>query len=386
MANPIRIAIDGNEANVKNRVGSNGYAFKIIEHVAQLVKKKQNLQATVLLSHSPLPDLPKETKTWQYRVIKPAKFWTQLAAPIYLFLKQRKFDVFFTPGHYAPRLCPIPYISSVMDLAFLDYKQQFKQNDWLQLKNWTKYSVQKAAKIVAISNFTKHEIVRHYQIDPNKIVVAYPNVFLEEKNAPAVRVRAFFKKHNIQQPYFLFVGTLQPRKNLLNLITAYELFCQNMQENEIQPQLVIAGKVGWLAQPILDKIKSSPVQDQIVLTDFVPNQLKNTLYQQALATILIGFSEGFGMPPLESMHFKTLPIVSDGSSLPEVVGDAGLKVNPYKPELVAETMRVVWQMKPKEKQRYIKRMNKQIHKFSWQASANKILDELVKIALEEKGG
>src|SRR5260221_1965330 len=117
MSKHLRIAIDGNEANVLQRVGSNAYAYEIICHLEKILaeRKKSDLEitVTVLLSTPANDQMPKTRKGWVYTVIGPAPMWTQFALPIYLFLHQKEFDVFYTPGHYAPRVSSVPYISSV---------------------------------------------------------------------------------------------------------------------------------------------------------------------------------------------------------------------------------------------------------------------------------
>jgi glycosyltransferase involved in cell wall biosynthesis len=327
--------------------------------------------------------LPSQTQDWHYQIVKPAKFWTQLAAPIHLFKNKNKYDLFFTPGHYAPRLCAVPYVSSVMDLAYLYFPEQFRSNDLLQLKNWTAYSVKHAQKIIAISQFTKQETAYQYKKPEADIVVAYPSASLPPNAAAQTEVERFFNYHDIENDYFLFIGTLQPRKNLVNLIKAFEIFCLEEQEQDNPadlPQLVIAGKIGWLAEPILETASQSAVKDKIVFTGFVPDNMKQPLYKRALAAVLVGLYEGFGIPPLESMHVGTLPIVSHNTSLPEVIGEAGLQVNPHKPEIIAEALREAWLMPAQEKAVYRKKMRQQIKKFSWEKTGQIILDTLLQAA------
>jgi glycosyltransferase involved in cell wall biosynthesis len=295
----IKIAIDANEANVSNRVGSNVYAFRLIEELYKLTTKRKNIDITVLLSSPKLADLPKKRKNWRYLVITPKKFWTQWALPIHLFLHQDDYDLLFTPGHYAPRISAVPYVSSVMDLAYIDFPDQFKKNDLIQLTNWTKYSVKNAKKVVTISQFSKKEIIKHYQRDKNDIAVIYPDAQLTD-SADATAVKKFFKETGIQRKYFLYLGTLQPRKNIIKLVDAYEKYYrktaaynlenkkkyQTKNKKEI-PQLVIAGKIGWLADEILERIEKSPFKEHIVLTGFVEDQYKAALYKNAQANLLL---------------------------------------------------------------------------------------------------
>jgi glycosyltransferase involved in cell wall biosynthesis len=395
----IHIAIDGNEANIKNRVGSNVYAFEIIKQIEQISRENKDLKFTILLSNPALNHFPEARNNWQYKVIGPKKLWTQWGLPIHLFLNKKNYDVFFTPSHYAPRVSSIPYISSVMDLAYLDFPEQFKKEDLLQLTQWTKYSVDNAKKIIAISNFTKEKIIEKYHKKSQDIVVAYPDIVLE-KEASKNEFKKYLKEHKITQPYFLYLGTLQPRKNLIKMIEAFEIFSRsqasqqlkikskynklNQKSNNIQPQLVIAGKIGWMAEEIISRVNASSLKKYIILTGFVPDEMKKPLYKNADASILIGIYEGFGIPPLESLTVGTIPIVSHSSSLPEVVGDAGIQVNPNNIQSIARGFNDVWNMTNNKKAFYQRKAKEQVKKFSWHNSAQIILNSLIETAQEFK--
>ena len=379
----LKIAIDGNEANVQNRVGSNTYAFAIISELYKLTANRKNIDITILLSSKKLADLPASRNNWRYMVLGPRKFWTQWALPIHLFLHQKDYQVFFTPSHYAPRIASVPYVSSVMDLAYLHYPEQFRRTDLLQLKNWTKYSVKNARKIITISKFSKKEIEQHYQRQSKDIVVAYPS-FQLPKSAPIEEIKAFFKAKQIKNKYFLYLGTLQPRKNILSVVSAYEEFLRKLAAHNlktknkqarkiIEPDLVIAGKIGWLADEILARIINSPYKNKIILTGFVEDKFKRALYQNATASLLLSLYEGFGIPALESMQAGTIPIVANNSSLPEVVGQAGFLVAAKDTHQVSDAMLTSYQMPYKELLKYKTAMRRQAKKFDWQESAKIIL-------------
>ena len=121
VADPLHSAIDGNEANVESRVGSNVYAFELLQALEEKTRDNPTIAVTVLLSSPAKSFLPVERQGWKYQVVGPQKFWTQWALPLHLFAKRKQYDIFFTPGHYAPRIASIPYVSSVMDTTYLDY-------------------------------------------------------------------------------------------------------------------------------------------------------------------------------------------------------------------------------------------------------------------------
>jgi glycosyltransferase involved in cell wall biosynthesis len=394
VADPLHIAIDGNEANVTNRVGSNVYAYEILNALEEQTRGNPTIAITILLAVPPLSSLPVERKGWKYKVIGPKKFWTQWALPIHLFNKRKIYDIFFTPGHYAPRLCPIPYVSSVMDTAYLDYPEQFTPKDRVQLTKWTKYSVEKAKKILVISEYTKKSVVDHYKKNNRDVVVAYPAIRPHTYSLPKGEEADFFKKNKITDPYFLFVGTLQPRKNVHRLIDAYEIVRDRLKnesmpadqtnkrkkkKDESPPQLVLAGKIGWLAEPILARINRSPYAQDIIMTGFVSELEKKALYTHACCLVLIGLHEGFGIPPLEAMQYGTIPVVANTTSLPEVVGDAGFTVEPTDIDGVAQHLWKILHLKTKERAQYLRKGREQVKTFSWDKSAEVILKTLLSI-------
>lgn len=380
----MRLAIDGNEANTSQRVGSNVYAYELLVAMQPLLAEKK-ITTTILLSRPPVADLPKPSPIWQYRVVKPRQFWTQLGEPIYLWLHKHEYDVLFTPGHYAPRLSSIPYVSSVMDVAYLDFPDQFQKNDVLQLKHWTKYSVAQAKKVVVISQATKQAVQTRYHVSPEKLVVAYPSL-PSVQNKSVKPDKNFLKKHRIRAPYILFVGTFQPRKNLVRLVEGFEQLLRSVSSQSVTknkksrytqlPQLVLAGKVGWLADPIMERIKASPFFEYIVTPGFVTESEKLALYDSAACSVLVGLHEGFGIPPLESLAAGCIPVVSNSSSLPEVVGEAGILVDPLQPSSIKAGLEKAVNLTAKQKARYRKLGREQVQKFDWSDSAVKVVAAL----------
>ncbi|MBT4124742.1 MAG: glycosyltransferase family 4 protein [Candidatus Pacebacteria bacterium] len=387
-------AFDANEANVLNRVGSNVYAFEILKQLHASTKKRTDLKWTVLLAQPPVKDFPKENNSWKYKIVTPRKFWTQWALPLHLFKNKRKYDLLYTPGHYAPRFSSVPYISSIMDLAFLKFPDQFTGIDAFQLKNWTKYSAESAEKIITISEFSKKEINQIYDLSLEKIKVAYPAVSLTDKYSN-LRWKRFIKKNSIKpNEYFLYLGTIQPRKNLEKLIETFEVFSRGFAARKLKssqtknikvkqhPQLVIAGKTGWLAETILERIQESPFKKHIILTGFVDDSLKKPLYENAQASLLIGLYEGFGIPPLESLAAGTAAIVSNNSSLPEAVGEAGILVDPENAQDIANAMKKTWNMPKLRKQVLKRKTKKHLKNFTWKKTGQVVLETLLTTAKE----
>ncbi len=396
----LNIVIDGNEANTLNRVGSNVYAFEMIGALEKITRQQSNLKFTILLAQPPIIDLPTIRPGWNYKQIGPKVLWTQLAAPIYLYWHKSEFDVYYTPGHYAPRICPIPYICSVMDLAYLYFPEQFRKNDLIQLKDWTNYSVKRAKKIVAISDFTKQDVIKHYHRSSDDVVVAYPSL-AADPSADFQLNRKIFSKFNITEPYFIYVGTIQPRKNLIALVEAFESVSRFWESSQLKTklkskkhisreapsiQLVIAGKIGWLADSFLQRVERSPFVNQIKILGYVTEREKRILLENAVANLMVGFYEGFGIPPLEAMALGTPAVVANNTSLPEVVGKAGILVSPHQPQSIAKGMRKVLSWSSKQKAQQRKLMKEQVQKFNWEKSAQTVLKMILQVGDKTKHG
>lgn len=313
------IAIDGNEANVPQRVGVNRFAYEVVCGLYRL--RSQENKFLIFLKDSPKDDLPKEDKNWQYEVFGPKPFWTSFALSKRLYLNSPKPDIIFSPSHYGPLFSPIPSVISIMDLGFLHWPNQFTKKDFFQLKYMTRLSIKRAKKIIAISEFTKQDIVNTYGIKPEKIVVAYPGVN-QTKNKK-------LKAKNKYGKYILFLGTLKPSKNINGLIEAFKL----LDEKDLK--LIITGKKGWLYQQIFEKVKELDLEEKVIFTGFVSDQEAEKLLKNAEVFVLPSFWEGFGIPAVEAMAVGIPVVASNAGSLPEILGNAAVIVDPNKPEDIA---------------------------------------------------
>lgn len=214
------IGIDGNEANIKNRVGVGQYAFNLICSLHKLDKQNSYI---VYLKEQPLADLPLQTDNWKYKVFGPKKLWTKFSLPLILYTQKEKLDLFFSPSHYSPQFSPVPTIPTIHDLGYLKFQEQFTRKDLYQLINWTKYSIKKAAHIITVSNFTKDQLQKVYGIKPERMTIAYNGVGDIPKISKS-DIDSTLSKFKIDTPYFLYLGTLKPNKNISFLIKGFSLF------------------------------------------------------------------------------------------------------------------------------------------------------------------
>jgi glycosyltransferase involved in cell wall biosynthesis len=392
------IFIDGREANTTQRVGSNTYAFQVISHVYTHWQDRPDIQVTVGLADEPVEDMPKPHKNWRYEVITPKPLWTQWALPLHLWLHRNTYQVVFSPSHYAPRVSPVPTIITIFDLAFLHFPNQFKKRDYLQLKNWTKYSAKQARKIITISDYSKQSIIDSYSKKSEDIVIAYPSYdattlqLASEKNQLQEDIKVNGVK--ISPPFLLYVGTIQPRKNIDQMIAAFEQIKRQIgaRSLKINPkqykeldklQFVIAGKTGWLAEPILTRIAESPFSADILVTGYIEELTKWQLLSQAMLTFQLGTHEGFGIPALEALAAGSLVIASNNASLPEVVGDAGILVKPDSSYSLQNALKKSISLSAKEKAEYRKKAREQVEKFSWQETAHIIAETIEETVVKQ---
>ena len=371
------IGIDGNEANVKNRVGSNQYAFGILWGMYRL--RPQDIQITIYLKATPLPDMPPSAPWWQYRVIGPGFAWTQWRLPLDLYTHFPRPQVFFTPGHYAPRKSPIPTVVTIMDLAFLKMPQLFLKfkRGAKQLADWTAYSIRQSQAVIAISKHTAKDIVDLYRYPEDKITVAYPGVNRDKfKSISDTEKQRVAHKYHLPEKYILHVGTLQPRKNIIRLIKAFE----SLPPKYKSWHLVFAGKSGWLTEEIDQKMKTSKIASRLIRTGYVDEADVPALMAGAGCLTLMGLYEGFGMPPAEALACGTIPVVSNNTSLPEVIGEAGISADPYSIASIAHGIMVTLDLTTTQKQQRLAIGQNQLEQFEWQRSAERILNVLRKVA------
>lgn len=368
------IGIDGNEANVVQRVGVNTYAFELIKNLAKLSgEPKNDVSLIVYLKEQPLPDLPKETQNFKYKIIPGRGAWILTKLTLDLFFGKPKPDIFFSPSHYIPIFSSVPRVCSIMDLGYLKYTGQFRKKDFWQLKYWSAISIFISKAIIAISESTKDDIVRHYPNSAGKIYVT-PLSYDKNKFNMSISdndVRRVKKTYSIVTNYVLYLGTLKPSKNIEGLIEAFASI--NLKSQNSNLKLVIAGKKGWMFESIYKKVDELGLKDKVVFTGFVPEENKPALIKGASVFVLPSFWEGFGLDALNAMACGVPVVASNVGSIPEVVGDAGVLVDPNRIESIAQGIAKVLSMPKSDYNSMVKKGLTQADKFSWEKTAKKTL-------------
>ena len=365
------IGIDGNEANIKNRVGVNTYAYELIKNLWKLQDEWKNRHSLVIyLKEKPLSDMPEETANFKYKIVPGAGMWILTKLMPSLIFTEGKPDLFFSPSHYLPLMLTMPKVCSIMDLGYLEFSEQFPKKVFWQLKWWSAISILVSKAVIAISNSTKDDIVRHYPFAKGKIYVTHLAYDSSKFNMDVSLkdVRRVTKKYSIVDDYILYLGTLKPSKNIEGLIKAFSII-----DSKKNLKLVIAGKKGWLYESIFKKVVDLGLKDKVIFTDFIPEEDKPGLIKGAKVFVLPSFWEGFGLDVLNAMASGVPVVASDVGSLPEVVGNAGVLVNPKDITSIAEGITRVLSMTKLEYNSTVEKGVAQAKKFSWEKTARETL-------------
>ncbi len=330
----MRIAIDAH--SVGTRLGGNeSYAVNLIEALAQIDDVNEY---TLYVTTAEARD--RFHQRWpNFKVHTTLPHTPLIRIPLTLSAELRKHPVDVLHVQFtAPPFCPCPAVVSIHDLSFEHLPQTFNRRSRTQLRLTVRHSARRAARILTLSEHTRRDIIETYKIEERKVTaipLAAPEHFgpvTHDKELQRVR-----HNYGIDGDYVLSVGSIQPRKNLVRLIKAYALLRDGHTGSKF-PKLVLVGKRAWLYDETLRALEETGCKDSVVLTGYVPESDLPALYSGALCFIYPSYFEGFGLPPLEAMKCGAPVIVGNATSLPEVVGDAGLKVDPFDVSAIAAAM------------------------------------------------
>lgn len=299
-------------------------------------------------------------RVWHYIPIK------------YNWLFNDKSDIYHFFNFIVPPRIKGKVITTIHDMTYKLYPETMAKNNLKRIENDIEYSVNRADKIITVSESSKKDILKFLDVDESKIEVVYNGVEYDKFNKSYVeeeksKVR---QKYNLPRKYILYMGTLEPRKNIESIIEAFGLYKtkNNLVSKDIK--LVIAGKKGWLFESIFNLVSKLSLKDEVVFTDYVDENDKPLIYKMADLFLFPSLYEGFGIPVLEAMASSVPVITSNVSSLPEVAGDAAILVEPKDTEAIAKYINEITNNEELKKD-LVKRGHAQAKKFTWEASAEK---------------
>jgi glycosyltransferase involved in cell wall biosynthesis len=321
----MHIAIDAHSVGAQ-LAGNETYAVNLIEALAEI---DQSNRYTLYVTRQSAVD--RFTNRWPNFQVKRTLPHTPLVRiPLTLSVELRKNRVDVVHVQYtAPPRTPCALVATIHDLSFEHLPETFKRRSRAQLRLTVRRTAKKAAQILTLSEFSRRDIIETYALDPERVFVTPPAA--PSHFAPVTDVtelRRIRMTYGIQRDYILALGSLQPRKNLVRLIKAYESL-RGVVSSEQLPQLVLAGSRGWLEAETIRAVELSEARGDILFTGYVPDADLPAVYSGALCFAYPSYFEGFGLPILEAMQCGTPVIAGNRTSLPGVAGDAALLVDPF---------------------------------------------------------
>ncbi len=278
-----------------------------------------------------------ETITERFR---SARLWTpchhrleRLALSVEL--ARFRLDLLHSPDFIPPLHGARQHVITVHDLTFMHYPQHLTADARRYYNDQIKTAVKQAAHILADSEATKTDLIQMLSVPPEKITVHMLGVDEQFRQLAHNELEPIRSKFALPENYILFVGTFEPRKNILGLLQAYKLLLADLPD---APPLLLVGRRGWLFAETMQEIAELGLDDHILWRENIEDADLPAVYNLASLLVLPSFYEGFGFPALEAMACGTVPIVSNRSSLPEVVGDVGIQFNPDAPTEIKQAM------------------------------------------------
>mgnify|MGYP001568737915 CR=1 FL=1 len=362
----MNVGIDASRIALTERTGTENYTFNLIEAIKRVDKvNKYTLYFNKLPQYF---EISQQNVSSRYMPLP--RFWTQIRLLSEVLINPP--DLLFIPAHTLPlvRRASLKTVVTIHDLGseFLPEHHQFPQKLYL---NWsTKFAAKYADALIAVSEATKRDLVKKLKVDPKKISVIYEGIdkdfFYPRGEEEQTKVRSHF---GLTKPFLLFVGTVQPRKNLKFLI---EAFADSKLDKY---DLVIAGKPGWLYEEIYQAPKHFGIEDRVKFLGYADLQLLPGLYSAASAFVYPSLYEGFGLPLLEALACGVPIVAADNSSIPEVVGDAG---SLFKPNDKKDFVNKLKQVLKKNSVTNEKR-EAQLNKFDWDKTARETIELFEKV-------
>lgn len=356
----MKIGIDASRAFLRRRTGIEEYSYQVIRHlraelrdqtVVLYVRKKLEIRNSKLEMTVPDIDfdLPPE---WQVKGLWAPRFWTQIRLSLEMLCHAP--DVLFVPAHTVPLIHPRKTVVTVHGLEYEFSPESYGFWERLYMRWSIRFSVRVADRVIAVSENTKRDLMRLYAVPEKKIQVIY-----EGLSQPTT--------YNLQPttesepPYFLFIGRLETRKNIVRMIEAFEIF---KAKTGLAHTLVLAGKPGFGYEAIRYKLQATSYKQDIHELGYVSEEEKWELLKDAEIFLFPSLYEGFGLPVIEAQSVGVPVITANTSSLPEVAGEGAVLVNPLDSGEIAEAMEMLV-TDPEKRADIIEEATRNVDRFGW---------------------
>jgi len=353
----------------KDKTGVGVYLINLIEEISKL---DYNNKYYIFVQNDDIDEFRVDNDNFTivsinskiYRKTFFRLFWEQFELP--LKLKQLNIDVLHSPHYTTPLFTKIKKIVTFHDMTFYITPEVHTFFKRTLFKLYMLVSSKFADKILTVSKSTSNDVQNILNVKPEKITVTYnAKSYIYRPIDDSSKIETVKNKYNISNKYILFVGTLEPRKNIKNLIMAFNKYKKN---NKSKIKLVIVGKKGWMYEEIFEIVKTKKLENEVIFTGFVDLEDLPFLYNGAEAFIYPSIYEGFGIPVLEAMSCGTPVVTSNISSMPEIIGDAGLTINPKDSNELFQAIKTLLINKDLRK-KYGKKGLERSRKFTWKNCA-----------------
>jgi glycosyltransferase involved in cell wall biosynthesis len=376
MPKRLKIFIDAEVLIVPHFSGIGHYTLELLYALDQLLDSEQNVQVTLGVYFKSMPKIRAYGfRNFRYR---RSPFPLRINNALKIRNLQPYYDllfgkhIYFFPNYTSWPLLFSKSVSIIYDLSFEYFPQYVEPRNQKFLSDNVKKSVERSARIITISKNSKSEISKFYGLPKSEIDIVYPgidqSIFFRWPKNEVEKVKA---RYGIYGKYILFVGNIEPRKNLKNLLLAYEKLDD---KTRTEYSILLVGARGWLDDEIFDIIERLRLAGNHIQqpNDYVTDRDRVAIYSGASLFVYPSQYEGFGIPPLEAMACGVPTITSDNSSLPEAVGNGARQVSAGSVDQLTQAIKEVLQDK-KEQQVLIEKGFKQVDKFSWEQEARKLL-------------
>lgn len=300
-------------------------------------------------------------------------WWFEHSLP--RFFKKIKPDLFLSPDGYLSLKAKVPSLPVIHDINFEHYPDSLPSTFSRYYRYYFPRYARKATRIATVSEFSKGDIATTYSISPEKIDVVYNGVSKGFTPLDESVIQQARNKYTGGAPYFLFTGAIHERKNIQNLLKAFDLFSNRCGENV---KLVLAGNKKWWTASMEEAYSTMQHKDSVVLTGRVPDDELQLLTGSAIAMVYVSIFEGFGVPVLEAMQAHVPVIASNTTSLPEVCGDAALLVAPDSVSSIAEAMQKMWK-DATLRNSFIEKGKQRCLEFTWDKTAEMLWKSVEKV-------
>lgn len=355
------------------QAGVGHYTYYLIKHLLKNDKKntyvlffdsrvnhsKEFSQRNVEIKYFPF---------YRYRVLLPITYSHLLVSAI---VSREKLDVFHSPASTMPLIYQKSSVVTIHDLAIYKNKNWFPGGQQFSTRIVVPHTLKKVDKIIAVSESTKKDIARLFKIPKEKVEVIYngiDDIAAEKHVASKTRLQS---KYGIRDAFILFLGTLEPRKNIPRLIQAFKRVSSRSRFQNIQ--LVIAGGHGWESKNLAAMCDKLGLSNDVIFTGYVSRSSKIGLMRHAEAFVFPSLYEGFGLSNLEAMALGTPVVTSDTASMPEVMGDAAVYINPKSVKSISDGIIKILSS-PKLRKSLTQKGKRQSTKFHWDICAKQTLD------------